>query len=511
MANCKICNKRLITRNACAEASDDICGNCKIISIDNKDNHTDIGAKEDIITSPIINVSDYITDVNNNYNNERNDLDKHINHSTVKCDPSLRFNRIDNTGNFNCNDTSSIEKIDDVTVEVNNKFDYKSQHNGVVYTHKTDDIEKIFHSFIEEAEARVNDSSHINIENYKDSLLASLYSQVNFLRQELEEKNLMIRTLLIKDHEVNNYYYPSPNISIHSNTDTESGSESNDSSDIYHHTFTPKNLENPISELSSHENSPPTCFKMSLEEQTVNYRQNHNYIYYQSKRGKAFMLNENLVSNNEKSIDDSNITHDNDYSNTTNDLLIDRGLGNVLKNRPEDFPLNNSHPIDDCEAYPWSPGTILITGDSMLYGIEERKLRNAKVRMHPGASIEDMYHHLGAHLRKKPSNILLLVGTNNCTSDDYEVIIEKMLALREFVQSRIPNCGVYFSTLVKRYDDNVAEKTVNLVNEKLRDTEINYMNNDNIDRSFIGKKGLHMTPRGIGKLVLNIVRWLKGL
>ena len=147
MANCKICNKRLITRNACAEASDDICGNCKIISIDNKDNHTDSGAKEVIIKSPIINVSDYITDVNNNDNNERNDLDKHTNHSTVKCDASLQFNPNNPIENFNCNDTSNIEKIDDATIENNNKFGYKSQHNGVVYTHKTDNIEQIFHSF----------------------------------------------------------------------------------------------------------------------------------------------------------------------------------------------------------------------------------------------------------------------------------------------------------------------------------------------------------------------------
>ena len=377
MENCKICNKRLITRNACAEASNDVCGNCKIISIDNKDNHTDIGAKVDVIKSPVINISDYITEVNNDYNNESNGLDKHASDSTVKSDTSLKFNSIDSRGNFNCNDTYNTEKIDDVTIEVNNKFDNNFQHKEAVYTHKTGDIEQIFLSFIEEAEARIQDSSHINTENYKDSLLASLYSQVNFLRQEIEEKNLMIRTLLIRDHEVNNYY-PSPNISIHSNTDTES--ESNDSSDIYSHTFTHKNSENSSSELLSHENSPSTRIKMSLEEQTANYRQHHNYIYYQSN---TFMPN-------------SNITHDNDYSNTTNDF-IDRGLGNVLKNRP-----NNSHPIEDGEAYPWSPGTVLITGDSMLYGIEERKLRNAKVRMHPGASIEDMYPHLGAHLRKKP-------------------------------------------------------------------------------------------------------------
>ena len=34
-------------------------------------------------------------------------------------------------------------------------------------------------------------------ENIKDALLASLYSQVEFLRNEINEKNLLIRTLII--------------------------------------------------------------------------------------------------------------------------------------------------------------------------------------------------------------------------------------------------------------------------------------------------------------------------
>ena len=46
----------------------------------------------------------------------------------------------------------------------------------------------------------------INInKNYKDALLASLYSQIEFLRKELEEKNLLIRTLLINEGDVYNY------------------------------------------------------------------------------------------------------------------------------------------------------------------------------------------------------------------------------------------------------------------------------------------------------------------
>ena len=50
------------------------------------------------------------------------------------------------------------------------------------------------------------DGIDINVnENYKDALLASLYSQIEFLRNELEEKNFLIRTLLIKEGDVYNY------------------------------------------------------------------------------------------------------------------------------------------------------------------------------------------------------------------------------------------------------------------------------------------------------------------
>ena len=36
----------------------------------------------------------------------------------------------------------------------------------------------------------------------------------------------------------------------------------------------------------------------------------------------------------------------------------------------------------------WKNGTTLIIGDSMIGGIDERRLRNTKVRPKPGATIE---------------------------------------------------------------------------------------------------------------------------
>ena len=37
----------------------------------------------------------------------------------------------------------------------------------------------------------------------------------------------------------------------------------------------------------------------------------------------------------------------------------------------------------------WKKGTTLIVGDSMLYGIDEKRLCNTKVRIFPGSTIED--------------------------------------------------------------------------------------------------------------------------
>ena len=86
-----------------------------------------------------------------------------------------------------------------------------------------------------------------------------------------------------------------------------------------------------------------------------------------------------------------------------------------------------------------------------------------------------------------------------------------MLDLRQFVRSQLPHCEVYFSSLIRRHDNKKATDTVNKVNLLLEKFEADLMYNDNIDRHCIGGKGLHLNDRGIGKLVLNIVNWLKNL
>ena len=160
----------------------------------------------------------------------------------------------------------------------------------------------------------------------------------------------------------------------------------------------------------------------------------------------------------------------------------------------------------------WNNGTTLIIGDSMLSGVDETRLRNSKVRIYPGATIEDMFHFIFPLLRKKTTNIIVHAGTNNAISDNSTQIIEKLWKLKDFILSVIPNCKVVFSQIIERFDDRKAQLTVNMTNEIMSKGGVfDVIDNSNITREHLGKQGLHMKPHGTGRLAVNIIKTMKRL
>ena len=176
---------------------------------------------------------------------------------------------------------------------------------------------------------------------------------------------------------------------------------------------------------------------------------------------------------------------------------------------PNVLPSIYSKPLE--ETAKWDNGTTLIIGDSLLYGIEESKLKNTKVRMYPGAGVEDMSYNIYPLLRKNPTNIIIHAGTNNAISDNSSYIFRKLVELKNFVLSLLPHCTVIFSGLIDRYDVGKAQLTVQRTNDLLASSDLKIINNSNIKRSHLGKKGLHMNPHGTGKLAVNFLKVLKSL
>ena len=83
----------------------------------------------------------------------------------------------------------------------------------------------------------------------------------------------------------------------------------------------------------------------------------------------------------------------------------------------------------------WPENTVLITGDSMSFGLDEKRLSrryNVKVRCHPGACLKDMYDHLNPYLQKQPKFIILHIATNDASIKEKtsDIIVEEILELK---------------------------------------------------------------------------------
>lgn len=351
--------------------------------------------------------------------------------------------------------------------------------NSDIFTPKDD--WNISHDF---TKGEFNRESMIN--DCPTALLASLYSQVEFLRSELTEKNFIIRNLMNE---------------IKCNRKNEVISSINNSVSDPDEFNSPNFINSTISNDVSDEDSTFEK-KNRLADEIIALRKESHDKYMRTKTG---VTTNKIIDRDIGAIINAECTENKyDTINSSPHNIHNLSGDNI------GFQINEiySKPLN-IEAT-WRHGTTLIAGDSMLNGIDESKLRNTKVRVFPGASIEDLAYHLTPLLRKKPSTIILHIATNNCVTDDSDEIMVKLTNLKLFILNSI-DCKVIFSSLIIRSDNMKANMTTNAVNEKLKNLGADIIDNSNIDWSHLGRKGHHMTPHGTGKLAVNFIKTLKSL
>ena len=149
----------------------------------------------------------------------------------------------------------------------------------------------------------------------------------------------------------------------------------------------------------------------------------------------------------------------------------------------------------------------------MINGIDKKRISeknsNVKVRYFNGALVEDMFYNLVPLMRKKPSALILHVGTNNTVSDSSKVILKKINSLISYIKINNPECRIIISQPVRRTDNGKATLTLNNLNKLLAELDVDKIDNSNIDVSCLGKSGLHLNSIGTGKLALNFIKFLK--
>ena len=146
----------------------------------------------------------------------------------------------------------------------------------------------------------------------------------------------------------------------------------------------------------------------------------------------------------------------------------------------------------------------------MITGVDETMIsRVVKVRSFSGAAIEDMFDYLKPILKKCPVNVLLHVRANNAGRKPAKIVFDKLLSLKPFIEKTLPNCKISISNLIKRTDNNEAAQTVGKINELLFTLQIDIVDNNNITKSELTRKDLHLNDIGYGKLAVNFIRKVK--
>ena len=360
----------------------------------------------------------------------------------------------------------------------------------------------------------MNDDPILNsMDNYKDALLASLYSQVEFLRSEIEEKNLLIRSLIIKENEVYDGIDNRDN-SIHSTCSSSDTDSSYSGGDQF---LNNGDLNSTLETSSTNEEGEGENDELFLDlNQQSQLEQEKRYIATEIKI-KNQLENIRYEKHNEY----ISMCNTGNYE-TSEYFVIDRGIENLLsplnscpapKSKEMEQFFIDLHD-DNKHVRKWPKNTILIATDSMFNQIDENRLSkkyNVKVRAFSGATIENMYWYLQPLLAKEPDYLLLHVGSNNCLTHTADEILSDLLKLKQHIENTLPNCSVILSQPIIRCDNQKAAKIINEFISKFNYLDVLTLDNSNIVREQLGKKGLHLNDQGTRQLAMNIISLIRGL
>ena len=87
--------------------------------------------------------------------------------------------------------------------------------------------------------------------------------------------------------------------------------------------------------------------------------------------------------------------------------------------------------------------------------------------------------------------------------------MDDLLMWRTKISKELPNRRVVSSKTTIRHDHGKANLTIRNVNKHLENLELECIDNNNINAEHLGQKGLHLNPKGKGRLALNFLKQLR--
>ena len=123
-----------------------------------------------------------------------------------------------------------------------------------------------------------------------------------------------------------------------------------------------------------------------------------------------------------------------------------------------------------------------------------------------------MEHFLQPLINKKPDQIILYIGTNDVSN-----VVSVKQATDQIVElcEKVKSCGINctFSSITLRGDElwEVARAVNNNILNKTDRSDIDYIDNNNIEARHLNKSNLHLNRYGTPKLAGNMLNYIKNV
>ena len=251
----------------------------------------------------------------------------------------------------------------------------------------------------------------------------TLESKVNFLREELKEKSVLLKSLIIDKQNANSCpkLPTTPEKSMVLSPITKKQTLTTNKKIDFH---TDNGLKNKhISEV----NKVKKVFFTTDINQINDNKTEKQTVYTNSNSSHATTKSKDNNSNN-----NNNNTNSSNNSHNIQDTITPNTSPNPSENDPSDQSTGEQ-----------KKGTTLIVEDSMISGLREAKLsrnRKVKVRFLLGVKTEDLMFHLIPWLNKKPDNIILHIGTSDGPYSNENAIYVEIKKIKELIRTHYPDC-----------------------------------------------------------------------
>ena len=112
-------------------------------------------------------------------------------------------------------------------------------------------------------------------------------------------------------------------------------------------------------------------------------------------------------------------------------------------------------------------------------------------------------------MKKQPDYLILHVRTNDATTNTSKTIADNLLILKSNISKQLPSCRMVLSKPIIRHDNGKANLTMCNVNKHLSALQSECNEKDNINSQHLGRKELHLNPKGKGRLTLSFMKQIR--